>query len=90
MNNLGWVFYARGTYEKAAQVFARGLRQAPDKVFFYYGLARSQEELGQSPKAALNYREYLRRAAQVRPEVAEAIRQRLPQLGSGARGGERS
>ena len=84
LNNLGWLLHDRGTYEKAAQVFARGLRQAPDKVFFYYGLARSQEELGQSPKAALNYREYLRRAGQVRPEVAEDIRQRLHQLGSGA------
>ena len=78
------MLHDRGAYKEAAQVFARGLRQAPDKVFFYYGLARSQEELGQSPKAALNYREYLRLAAQVRPDFAEDIRQRLHQLDPGA------
>jgi len=80
LNNLGWLLHDRGTYEEAAQVFARGLLRAPDKVFFYYGLARSQEALEQASKALANYREYLRRAGQVRPEVAEDIRQRLQRL----------
>ena len=53
---LGWAYYGKSDYEKAAQIFSDGMERFSDDVELLYALALAQKKSGESGQALTNFR----------------------------------